>query len=252
MLRQNSGLDALTIPPAGLRTPESPATSFWSGKSYTCSVSIGFEKHSPIQAHSFEFHPKRCIFKSADGHTVEHHFSEALSSRKYHPWRHAGEHKPFTVAFTATEARDFLLMVDGKPVPGTLKYEFNEVKDYQIFNTQLYGKRYLREFVPKEIESNLNDGKSHSSVIKVWEEDCDEHECSITLPVVNERRHLKFLSLPFRWFRCEDHRSSVFASKCAIKLILVGAKSNLPSMFTFTSNLCTSPLHVTPTFTCLP
>jgi hypothetical protein len=199
-------------------------------------VLIKFENHRSIEARSFEFYPKSCIFKSGEGRTVlEHHFSELLSSGKYHPWRHAVVHDPFTVAFTVTEAREFRILVDGGPLNESPKYEFRTPDDYALFNTQFCGKGYLGEFVPKEIDSNIRDGKSHSSVIKVWEESGVERECSVTLPVLDERKNIKFPSIPFRWFKCEEYRSSVFVSKVALKLTLYASKAHSPGVSTLTA-----------------
>jgi hypothetical protein len=57
----------------------------------------------------------------------------------------------------------------------------------------------------------------------------------VTLPVLDERKNIKFPSIPYRWFKCEEHRSSMFVSKVALKLTLYASKAHSPGASTLTA-----------------
>ncbi|KAK4506502.1 hypothetical protein PRZ48_000234 [Zasmidium cellare] len=179
------------------------------GASFTdCPVSIELDGHTATPAQGFRLADGSLRWLGADGHVV---FEHRLQDRKKRiPWRYTTLHKPLTVSFTAWDSvgskalcyrRHHHDHVDQSP-----DYVFANEKHYELFQTALRDRAFLKEFEVKAIKTK-NADKTENSVVKFWGPR-EASPAAITIPVTFIGNQVRHQDVPVKWMSCTKVQSS--------------------------------------------
>lgn len=170
------------------------------GATFTdCLVTIELDGHTPVDAQGFRLADGKTLrWCGADGHVVFEHRLQERSRR--HPWRHS-LHGPLTVSFTAHDAVGSKLVCHGRHhqdhVDQSPDYVFRDNPSYELFQTVLRDRPFLKEFEVKSIKTK-NDEKTENSVIKFWGSR-EASSATMTIPVTFDDNHIRHQDPQLRW-----------------------------------------------------
>ena len=196
--KQQAAIEASTHT---VRYPPSPPSIF--PRHFEVQISVWWQnRERSMKASSYVVDKDLCLFYNASRQPIfEHRISP---KRGLDTYRHSSNRTLLTVRF----AEDQVVTMLGPngprsdPFEASIEYVLSTSPDYEQFQSDIRGKRFLRDFFVNQIDSQISGplGNANKVCLKLWRDNCAQRSISFPAFFDKNEESWRVWQIPLEWF----------------------------------------------------